>query len=392
MPSLSIVIPAFIRTAEQAVWLHEALLSVDNSTFKDVEIVVCDDGSPFDVHEVKEQWPDVRWLRTENCGPGAARNLAIGAAKSEWILPIDADDKFKPNGIKALWDKRCDRGYVYGDLEYIGSTQGVHILEDFSPERLMKLNGPNPIVTLHHKAAWYQVGGFDETLEGLEDIEYWVRLAASGVCGIHIHEVTFEYRKHAGSRQAFLTENGNERLKLIGPRIRAKHTNTWSKLSMANCDKCPGAGGSGPGPGQNGAALAEGVPQNAPALQYTGLKVGAFFVMGPETRIRYMVPGRGAWFKVHPSDMNYFMSFQNGSDSYAPEPPPPPPAPPRISEPMPLPQVETITDYDVKTALKMVAERDDPLDLNIWLAEEWASNTPREIVIAAIKKKRQSLQ
>lgn len=398
MAELSVIIPALVRSVDEAVWLHEALLSVDNQSFTDHEIIVVDDGSPFaNLHEVRERWPDVRWLQLpERGGPGAARNVGVGAAHGQWVLFLDADDRLKPNGIAKLYEKRCPDGYVYGNLEYIDNAgkptgQGLHVLEDFSTGALMKLNGPNPITTLFHRSGWIKVGGFDETLEGLEDIEFWLRLAAEGICGMHIPEVTFEYRVHAGSRQQYLIENDHRKLKELGPRIRAKHENTWSRLTMANCKSCPGS--TGPGVNGNGAVvMANGTDGSYPVLRYTGLKIGGFFMTGPTTQTRYLINGRGTAFACHPKDVDWFLSFRGGSDTFEVERPPKPaapptPVPPRISGPMPLPELPDITTLGEQEAFARIAENDDLLDLKIWWAEENGNRPPRPGVLDAITAK-----
>lgn len=389
MPDVSIVIPAFVRTVEQAIWLHEALLSTDAQTFNRYEVIVVNDGSPIDISEIVERWPDVRWLTLdENQGPGAARNVGVGAAKGEYILFLDADDKLRPTGLQMLYEKRCENGYTYGNLEYIGDKTGIHVLEDFTMARLMQLNGPNPITSLFPRKAWRAVGGFDETLEGLEDIEFWIRLAAAGYCGQHIHGTTFEYRVHGSSRQADLQANNLEKLHRIAPRIRVKHQETFGRLNMGNCKNCPG--GTPAGTPTIVSPRADGLPENSPSLIYTGGKIGSFFITSPSQK-RYMVNGRGTEFAVHPNDVEWFLSFRVGDTYQLKLPPPPPlptkPNPPKITAPMPLPDLPDITTLTANEALKLVATTSDSLDLKVWLAEEKGNQPPRQTVIKALESK-----
>jgi glycosyltransferase involved in cell wall biosynthesis len=93
LPLISFVIPFYNRFA----LLKEALQSVLDSPFKDVEIVLIDDASDADgLEEILafiKPFENIIYLRQcENLGPGAARNRGLTAAKGEWIFFMDSDD------------------------------------------------------------------------------------------------------------------------------------------------------------------------------------------------------------------------------------------------------------------------------------------------------------
>ena len=88
---VTVVIPCY----NQAHFLKDAVESVKNQTFKDFEIIVVDDGSPDNTSEVANKL-GVRCIRQVNRGLSAARNTGIRAAKGQYILPLDADDKIDP--------------------------------------------------------------------------------------------------------------------------------------------------------------------------------------------------------------------------------------------------------------------------------------------------------
>lgn len=72
MPKISVIIPTY----NCAHFLPEAIDSVLAQTFRDYELIVIDDGSTDDTEEVVKRYGDqIRYLRQENSGPGAARNL-----------------------------------------------------------------------------------------------------------------------------------------------------------------------------------------------------------------------------------------------------------------------------------------------------------------------------
>lgn len=93
MPFFSIVIATYNR----ARLIAETLESVFAQEFTDYEVLVADDGSTDDTHEVLARYGSrVRVLRQENQGPGAARNLGIREATGEYVVFLDSDDLWFP--------------------------------------------------------------------------------------------------------------------------------------------------------------------------------------------------------------------------------------------------------------------------------------------------------
>ena len=92
-PLFSVVVPTYNRLP----LLAEALGSVWRQTFTDYEVIVVDDGSTDGTAEwLDSQTPRLRFLRQENKGPGAARNLGAAEAKGEYLAFLDSDDVWFP--------------------------------------------------------------------------------------------------------------------------------------------------------------------------------------------------------------------------------------------------------------------------------------------------------
>ena len=99
-PFFSVVIPVYNR----AHILGRALESVLAQSFGDFEVVVVDDGSTDNPSTVVDSlWDDrIRYLRQDNRGGGAARNLGIDAAHGRFVAFLDSDDEFLPGHLAAL--------------------------------------------------------------------------------------------------------------------------------------------------------------------------------------------------------------------------------------------------------------------------------------------------
>src|SRR5205814_4707411 len=93
---VSVILPTFNR----AHCIGQAIDSALQQTYRDLEVIVVDDGSTDETHQlIKRKYGDlesVKYIFQENMGVGAARNTAIRAAKGEFIAFLDSDDIWKP--------------------------------------------------------------------------------------------------------------------------------------------------------------------------------------------------------------------------------------------------------------------------------------------------------
>lgn len=91
-PLVSVVIP--IYNVEE--YLDRCIASVVNQTYKNLEIILVDDGSPDRCPEMCEAWARkdnrIRVIHKKNAGLGMARNSGIEAASGKFIFFFDSDD------------------------------------------------------------------------------------------------------------------------------------------------------------------------------------------------------------------------------------------------------------------------------------------------------------
>lgn len=78
-------------------WLKEAIESVLDQTYKNIELLLINDGSKEDVSDlIKEYEGRIRYFWKENGGAATARNLGIKEAKGDYIAFMDSDDYWMP--------------------------------------------------------------------------------------------------------------------------------------------------------------------------------------------------------------------------------------------------------------------------------------------------------
>lgn len=106
--TISVVVPAY--NAQK--FLARAVRSVLLQTCRPDEIIVVDDGSTDNTEsEARKFGTQIKYIRRENAGASAARNVGIEAATSQWIAFLDADDEWLPEKLQLQTEhlkRNCD--------------------------------------------------------------------------------------------------------------------------------------------------------------------------------------------------------------------------------------------------------------------------------------------
>ena len=118
-PLVSVVIPTY----NYAHYLPEAIDSIVSQTYKNLEILVIDDGSTDNTKAVMEKYKQkVRYLYKQNGGLSSARNYGLTKITGDYVLFVDADNKIRPSyiakALKLLVSQTDDVGFAYTQLEY----------------------------------------------------------------------------------------------------------------------------------------------------------------------------------------------------------------------------------------------------------------------------------
>jgi len=96
-PLVSVIIPAY----NSARYISRAISSAIAQTYKDIEILVVDDGSTDRTADIVRSFgdPRIKYFYQENRGQGAARNNGIRISKGEYVTFLDSDDFYLPEKI-----------------------------------------------------------------------------------------------------------------------------------------------------------------------------------------------------------------------------------------------------------------------------------------------------
>ncbi len=194
MPLVSIICLSYNHEK----FVTQALDSVVNQTYKNIELLIADDCSPDNSGKVIQKWlqnhPEIHFTKnTVNLGNTKTFNSLFGRSKGEFIIDLAADDILKPdcvaNQIQGFRDHQ-DAGLVYGNMKLIDENDKD--LGYYYPvnDQLSAINPPNSgdvyidIINQKHKICSVtammkrtmldELGGYDETL-AFEDLDIWIR-------------------------------------------------------------------------------------------------------------------------------------------------------------------------------------------------------------------------
>lgn len=101
---VSVIIPIYNTEP----YLEQCIESVVNQSYRDLEIILINDGSTDGSGDICRKWEKsdsrIRYVEKCNEGQGVARNLGIGLANGEYMVFIDSDDYLDLNLIQKAYD------------------------------------------------------------------------------------------------------------------------------------------------------------------------------------------------------------------------------------------------------------------------------------------------
>lgn len=413
-PLVSVVIP--VGPGHEGELLN-ALDSLEAQTFRNWEAVVVWDSDKPRSDSLQRAYPYVRWLATEGRqGAGVARNRGAEHARAPFLLYLDADDSLHPEAIDKMldgWEEHHAAIYtdyvglaIVGDpsklardlqariYHYNKKTQEAAIgyrAFDYDCERAQRQpEGDRPyiwcnITTLIPRLWHEEVGGFDESLETWEDVDYWWRMARQGRCFVRLPEELLVYRFYTGGRRDKGVQEHAQLVEYLRNKYEGEDT-----MACSGCRKSRPATQTVTHPTPAGAtslSMRVGQTQNDDdewvLCEYLHRNTGQHLVYGGTIfrtpldgvpmlhrsngwQIKYGYRGGGEQFLVHRSDVkaasNLFRVVPQGPKAPEPErvapPPPPSIAPPPQRATVPAPRAPQPVADDEPPSLSP-----DPFDL-----------------------------
>lgn len=205
-------------------YLRRALDSILAQTYSPIEIILIDDGSTDNSHEIAKQYPNVIYVAQENQGNALARMKGVDIAKGEWIAFLDQDDMWIPEKIAlqmAAAREHPDCQCVVGKSHYFldensAPPPGIkqQILEEDKTSYL-------PSILMAQKSLFRKIP-FSPLFTHGSDAEWFFRLKEANICIKILPTVLAHIRLHAENASHEAPKIYGDLLKIIQHSIQRK--------------------------------------------------------------------------------------------------------------------------------------------------------------------------
>lgn len=207
MPIVSVLIPVFNTVR----YVRQAIVSVQNQTFGDLELVVIDDGSTDGssalLRKIADGEPRMRLIQSANRGLIETRNRLLHEARGEFIAWMDSDDVSHPERIERLhkvFAADPQLVCVGSDVRLVDSQGKPLGIERYPMDdetiRADQLRGTGLRFgsTMQRRSAALAAGGFRAPFPMGEDFDYLLRVAEQGRL-TNVPSPLYDYRQHLRS-------------------------------------------------------------------------------------------------------------------------------------------------------------------------------------------------
>lgn len=246
LPKVSII----VRTIGRKGFLHEALTSIRNQTYPNIETIVVEDGMDTMHEMIQSQFKDleIKYVALgENHGRSYAGNVGIEQSTGNFLRFLDEDDLLFAHSVEIAVrciTKNLEKVKLVYDLAYMVPTKVLsenpfhyheygHILmhnEEFNRENLLNHNYIPIQCALFDRHLIEKCGGFDESLEALEDWDMWIRYSMNTDFQ-KIPIVTSLYRI---SSDPIAHEKRKKLHDIFRSRVKKKYSSTTSSSSITS--------------------------------------------------------------------------------------------------------------------------------------------------------------
>lgn len=238
--------------------LLEALDSIRRQSFKDYEVIVVDDGSTDGTQTAvlemlksgNAQKLKLKYLKQENAGPGAARNLGAREARGEYLAFLDSDDLWFPWSLEVyrqVIEQEKSPGFVAGCPFIFETTSQFQVVA----QGHLQTKTYSDYLASGDERRWWgvssfvvkrslfeKVGGFASEFVNGEDADFVMKCGTEPGFVQVVCPFTFGYRKHeANITKAFEKNLEGARLQIRNERMgiypggKSRERERWQILS-----------------------------------------------------------------------------------------------------------------------------------------------------------------
>lgn len=241
---ISVIMPCY--NAET--YVTEAIQSVLEQTYPNIELVVVDDGSTDRSKDILKKLGDrILFLEQANQGPYPARNLGLKHAKGEFVAFLDADDWWRRDCLEQLQAALAmhpDAALAYCGWQNVGLSGprgNPYVPPDYEVaeklEYFLRAAAPWPIhAALVRRSALDAAGGFDTHWKTCMDYDLWLRIGARHKV-VRVPEVLAFYRFHHAGQITSTQWRQAQNSWLVKKKFLASHPEIAARLSAGKLEE-----------------------------------------------------------------------------------------------------------------------------------------------------------
>ena len=217
-PLVSIIIPVYNGSN----YMREAIDSALAQTYKNIEVIVVNDGSTDNTEEIALSYGDkIRYFRKDNGGVSSALNLGIKEMRGDYFSWLSHDDVYFPEKVEkevealSKYDVKsivlCEGFQIDKNSQLIQKSKMNKFLDtndlnpwDKSLMALLKFGYFNGCGLLIPKSVFIDAGFFDESLRYSQDFLMWVKILLCKYSLVYLPNSYVKNRVHNGQ----LTQRG----------------------------------------------------------------------------------------------------------------------------------------------------------------------------------------
>lgn len=204
---MSPLVTVYITNYNYGLYIESAIQSVLNQVYKNIEVLIIDDGSTDNSREIIEKYRSVENIEIiyqKNKGLNATNNVALKIARGKYIMRLDADDYLELSAVAimtAILEADPELGLVFPDYYYVdanGNVTGQERRHHFDDEVSLYDQPAHGACTLIRTEFLRNLGGYDESFTCQDGYELWIKF-------VSFHKVTnisrplFSYRRHGNN-------------------------------------------------------------------------------------------------------------------------------------------------------------------------------------------------
>lgn len=210
---ISILMPVY----NGAQYIRQSINSILKQSFRDLELIIIDDGSTDGTDKIINEFTDKRihCYRIEHSGTSAALNFGVSKCRQAWIARIDADDINTPLRLEkqaAYLEENPDTDILSSWSAYFTEPDKIiFVLRE--PEEhedivdALGLHNPVNQSAMICRKSILEKNRFNESLANNEDFELMFRLKDK--CRFHIMPEVLVYTRWHKDSRTFATDNSN---------------------------------------------------------------------------------------------------------------------------------------------------------------------------------------